>query len=218
MTSKLQLAQQIIRILSGGTPSRDSEFSEGHIMMAVSQAFAYAVKTNLFQNKAEGEYDVSGGFIYSFEGDGSGVPIQFDKNKELYYCEMPASVISLPNEIGISSVSFMHDLQNSFVRVPYNFMSLTKGREIRGLQNQKPYYLENDSKGGGRLYFPTLNKTDIKEGKGMLLRLVAAIQDIDEDTPLNLDAAIQAEIVQSVVKLYSIENSIPKDVVNDSKP
>ena len=68
VTSKYKLAEQALRIISGGTPTNDAQVTMQEVMIGVSQAFGSVVRNNYFEGKAIGEPMVNGNFVYTFEG------------------------------------------------------------------------------------------------------------------------------------------------------
>lgn len=205
MTSKMKLAEQVQRMLSGGTPSRDTEVSIQELIVAVSQMFAQAVKLNLYGNKREGESDVDGAFIYTFDC----VPVKKDDKKNLYYSILPSPTIALPNDASISMVSLMQDQENAFIRVPNNFLQATRGLPTATLENQMGFWRENS-----RIYYTNMAASD--EITEVLLKLVAGVDGIGDDDLIDIPLDIQADIVQRVFQMYAIQQQAPKDELNNS--
>lgn len=192
-------------MLSGGTTSRDTEVSIQELIVAVSQVFAQAVKMNLFGNKREGESDVDGAFIYTFDC----VPVKKDEKKNLFYSILPSPTISLPNDASISMVSLMQDQENAFVRVPNNFLQATRGLPTSSLEGQMGYWRENN-----RIYYTNMAASD--EISEVLLKLVAGLDGIGDDDLIDMPLDIQAEVVQRVFQMYAPQQQIPKDELNNS--
>lgn len=202
--TKRQLAEQAQRIILGGTQTADREVFIQELLLAVNQAFANAVKLSLFNNKREGENDVNGSFIYSFDD----VPVSFDNNKKLYYSELPATYIDLPTDLGVAMVSLMEGQNDAFVRVPQNFLSLTRGLQSGSLLGRSPFWVENT-----RLYFPSIKSSD--NITKVLVKLIAGIDSIDDDQNVGIPLDIQDQIVRTVVQMYMVEQTNAKDELND---
>jgi len=143
-TNKYRLAEQVQRMLNGGTPSRDNQISIREIIIGVEQIYAQAVRLNLLNNKREGEFEADGSFIFPFEC----IPVKKDSRKNLFYSILPASKVALPSDAGIVSVSYMKDQTNAFTRVPNNWLMLTKGLPMANLEGQTGFWVE-----GNRIYY-----------------------------------------------------------------
>lgn len=207
-TTLYKIAEQVQRMISGGQPSADTAVKIQELIIAVQQSFASAVKANLFQNKAEGEYDINGAFIYSFDN----VPVYYDTNKQLYYSEMPSTYVALPNEMGIVQVSSMQSQFKAFVRVNPNFLTQSYGLKIAGLLGNKGYWAENN-----KLYFVNMDK--LNANANVLIKLVVALDSIDPyEDEIGLPPEIQDLIINAVYQKYiNVEVSVPEDTINNNK-
>lgn len=204
-TSKAKIAEQIQRMLSGGTPSRDSQVTIQELIVAVSQMFAQAVKFNLFANKKEGESEVDGSFIYPFED----VPVKKDHHKDLYYSILPSPTITLPSGAGVYQISLMKDQENSFVLVPANFKALTKGLPMANIETNIGYWRE-----GNRVYYTNISAAD--EITEVLIKLIVGIDGIGDDDLIDIPLDIQADIIQKVFQMYTPQQQLPKDDLNNN--
>jgi hypothetical protein len=208
-TTKYKIAEQALRILNGGNPPRQSKVRIQELMVAVNQAFAKAVKLSMFQNFREGEKDVAGAFIYAFDN----TPVVFDENKKLYYADLPATYIDLPNEMGIGLVSMMQDQTNDFVRVPNNWLSLSRGLASGQLEGRKGYFAENN-----RLYLVNVDTItgECLLDEGLLVKLTVALDGIDDTTNIGVPPDIQDDIIKSVVQLYSVQEQNAQNPATDN--
>ena len=104
-TSKKQLAEQILRLLSAGNYTNDQEIDIRELILHVSQVLASVVRVRYFQNKAEGDDYINGSYIYTFKN----VEVKEDKDLNQFYAEIPASTMDLPNDAAIHFVGYMQD-------------------------------------------------------------------------------------------------------------
>lgn len=207
-TTLYKIAEQIQRMISGGQPTTDTAVKIQELIIAVQQSFAYAVKMNLFENRREGEYDVNGAFIFTFDD----VPVLYDTTKNLYYSELPTTYVALPNEMGIVQVSSMKSQFKGFVRVNPNFLSQSFGLKIAGLLGNKGYWAENN-----KLYYVNMDK--VNSNDKVLLKLVVGLDGIDpyEDV-IGLPPEIQDQIISAVYQKYiNVEVNVPEDTLNNNK-
>ena len=204
LTTKYKLAEQAQRILSGGTPTDDSQISLQELMIAVSQAFASVVRRNYFEGKAVGEPHVNGAFIYSFND----IVVNKDVNKSLYYSELPSTTVTLPYDMGVYQISRMKDQRSSFIPLQNGFSALFEGLKSFKLEGRIGYYLEN-----GRVYYENMdvkNKVDT-----VLMKLIAPIGSVSDEDDINIPDDMQLEIVTMAIQIYATEQQIPHDEQSD---
>lgn len=207
-TTLYRIAEQAQRRLAGGQPTSDTAVKIQELIIAAQQAFAQIVKINLFENRRNGEYDVNGSFIYSFDD----VPVLFDTQKDLYYSELPSTYIALPNEMGIVHVSSMKSQFKGFVRVNPNFLAQSYGLKISGLLGNKGYWAENN-----KIYYVNMDK--LNANNNVLLKLVVGLDSIDPyEDEIGISPEIQDQIVESIYQKYVVaEVQIPEDTINNQK-
>jgi hypothetical protein len=205
-TTKFSLAEQCLRILSGGDVSKDSEIQIREVMLAVSQARDFLVRQELWQLLALGEVDISGEYITSFED----VAVKKDVNKNLFYSDIPAEYINLPRDTGVYQISLMQDQFNSFVPVSASFLSMYRGLAAQNLNGRKGYFVEK-----GKVYYTGLESSDNVEK--VLIKLVVASSEIDEDDVFPIPADKELEVIRMAVQMYSMEKQIPNDQLNDNQ-
>ena len=105
--TKKMLAEQVLRIIQGGSIRDDAEIDIREIMLSVEQERDRLIKQELFQSMQMGEYNINGSFISSYK-----VPVKEEEDTGLFYSEVPVTPISLPNDMGLFQVSFMKDQIN----------------------------------------------------------------------------------------------------------
>ena len=196
------IAEQAQRIIKGGSITDDVEVTTDELEVYVDQAFGQLMYQNYFENKMEGEMPVNGSFIYSFIQD-----VKCDTVRDKYYVDIPSTYVNLPNNIGIFHVSSPKDESMTYVPVPTNFYSMTRGLLIGDLEGEKGYYIENT-----RLWL--VNIEDDEKPNSLLMKLVGGIQsdDVDVDIPLN----IQAQLVNMTVQLFITQQQSQKDIQSDN--
>ncbi len=203
MATKYQIAEICSRRINAGFSSPNSTIGMQELIIAVNQAFGTVVKNSWFQNKNEGVSEINGAFIYSFKNQ----PILYDNDLTQYYSVLPSSYIDLPHEIGVQQVSLMQtgnktQNQSAMVRVFNGFNSLSRGLALESLQTRKAFYVEGNS-----IIYMGLSESDAQ--LKTLIKLAVSLENIDEDTQINLAPEIQAEIIEMVVAKYMVEKQIP---------
>lgn len=187
MATKLKLAQQMQMIL-GYKPSIQE------CMLATNQAYAYVVRTNWWTNKNQGENDINGNFIYAFDDN----DILLDSSKDLYYSIIPSTFLgNIPHEMGIPHVSYMQSLTKPFIRLTNGMPALFQGLQSSNFDGYDNFYVENN-----RIYLPSIDTSTSCTAK-LLIKLVVALEGLDEQTEISIPPDLQYDIVNLAVKMYS---------------
>lgn len=186
--TKLRLAEQI-RLLLGNKPSYQE------LMLIVNQAFAQVVMSNWWSNRNQGELDtINGNFIYAFDDN----DIILDIKKKLYYSVLPSSFLgNIPHEMGIPFVGYMESLDKQFIRLSNGMPALFQGLQSSNFDGYDTFFVEND-----KVYLPSIN-TSTACDKKLLIKLVVALDGIDEQTNISIPPDIEYAIINLSVQLYS---------------
>jgi hypothetical protein len=210
---KYTLAEQVIRILHGGNPSDDSRMDVREVALFVEQAFSSILRRRLFENKEQSNQEVNGSYIYTFKN----VEVLEDEDLKLYYSELPATAVDMPNEIGMQYVGYMQDQKNPFIKVSHTFCALFKGSMAGKLQGNVGYYVEGD-----RVYY--INWDQGTETCKVLIKMVVSSLEGDGNDAFAIDNCnqfyipidMQEEIVMKAVQLYKLHKDIKQDITNDN--
>jgi hypothetical protein len=205
MTSKFRISEQSRRIILGGNPSANDSPLPQELMVFVEQALAYVVKKNLYQNMAQGENDIDGSLVFTFKD----VSVAIDTDLDMYYSELPAPFISLPNERGVKLISSMKSQRTPFVRIPNGSLGLFSGLQSDSMDGHNTFFID-----GSRVYFPKMDVTNANEN--VLIKLVCSLGGIDDFEELSIPPDIELEIVQMTVQTYTLERQNPHDNTNDN--
>ncbi len=206
MTSKYKIAEQIQRILAGGTPTRDRQVTIQELMISVTQELGTAVKQSWFAGRQDGVSEINGTFIYSFNN----VAVQKDTDTDIYYSTLPASFIDLPNEMGVHSISLMKSQSKPFTRLANGYNFMFEGLQAnRVLSEQQTFYIQND-----KAWYPNMEASD--SVSNVLMKLAVSLDGIDQDADINISPEIQSQIITAVVQKYGVEQTVPKDIKNDN--
>ena len=187
MPTKRKLAEQV-RLALGNKPTMQE------CILATNQAYGYVVRTNWWTSKNEGLTDVNGNFIYAFDNN----DILKDTNKNLYYSIIPSSFLgNIPHEMGIPHVSYQHSYNKPFIRLTNGQPALFRGLQSENMEGNDTFFVEND-----KIYLPTI---DIKVSctAKLLIKLVVALEGIDDETNILIPPDLQWEIVNMAISLYS---------------
>ena len=212
-TSKYVLAEQVIRILKGGTPNDDVNIDVREVAMYIEQAFSNIVRSRLFSDKHSDVEWLNGSYLYTFKN----VEVVKDDDLDMYYSLLPATAIDLPNDTGVQYVGYMKNQKEAIRPVPPNFQSLFSGLAAFNLEGAAGYYVE-----GNKIYYVNWDGA-LDACKVLIKMMVSASSDeeshafaIDECNFTSIPLDMQEEIIRRTVEIYRIEVSVPKDITNDN--
>lgn len=204
MTTKFQLAEQILRVLNGGDVSRDSSITYQEVALAVSQARDKFVREDIWARKAVGDDSINAEYLSRYCLD-----LECDLKTDEYYVTLPARPINLERNKGVYRVSYIGDQSNSFVPGSTGALSLYTGLDAEVPSGRKVYYVEED-----KIYFTGVKK---KDGlKQILVVMIASSSEIDDEDPFPVPADKELDIVDFVIRLYAPQKAQPEDVINDN--
>jgi hypothetical protein len=140
------LAEQVLRLFSGGDASDDSGWDLREIELLVAQAHAMLVRNEYFTNlKTEGQHSVGAEHYTTFVK----VPVVFDTERKEDYTLLPAQFISIPGNKGIHQVA-QYGKPGALPILPVNpgMASMLEGTRAGGMNGRLMYYPE-----GNRIFF-----------------------------------------------------------------
>lgn len=185
MATKRRIAEQAKRVLGLDIPIQE-------LILFASQAYAFVVKKNWWTNKNQGENDINGSFIYSFDD----IDISFDSNKNLYYATIPSSFLGdIPHEMGIPHVSYSESYNKPFIRLSNGQPALFRNLQSSLMGGNDTFFVENT-----RVYLPDMK--EVNEDKKLLIKLVIGLQGVDVDEEIAIPPDIELEIINMTVQLY----------------
>lgn len=204
MDTKAKIAQQIVRILAGGDGNNRWDVRE--IMYAVDQTRDYLAKINYYERMKGGERDVDPTWLSPFEN----IAVVHDAAKNLWYAELPAIPISLPNNAGLNFVGLMEALFDPMIPLRNNDPWALKesGTNIVDLLGNVGYFQE-----GNRIYLVGQNGA-----ANLLIKMVANSSAIGESDFYPCSPDIVTQIVDKVVSLYAQASQKAIDITDNKVP
>lgn len=200
MLTKKGYAEQLVDLLYPNV-TEDSKLDEQVAQLAVSQARDSYVLSAVLSNKQETNI-VFGNWVSSFYK----VPISYDKNRCEYYSELPARVLSLPNNGGVQRVFFKGRMKDEMIPVPVGFKSMFKDQLSYSLEGEWGYYLLQN-----KIYY----LQDMKENDTVSMDLVVSAEDLDENDYFPVDTSATQQILRTALEIYQLQKGIPQDITTD---
>lgn len=199
-----QLAEQAHRILAGKHPMDDFTLTVEEMMLSVDQLFAEIVKQSYYENKQnEDDFFLSGVYLYPFVLD-----VKDDEVRKKPFVVLPTTFADLPGNLGIQYVGFA-DESDSFPVVPSNFLSMSRGLIVSGLEGRIGCFSE-----GNRIYL--INTQTYNKPEQLLVKIACGTMG-SLDYPVEIPLNAQNFLIDALVKRYSMTLQVPKDEINDNK-
>ena len=204
-TTKLQIAEQILRLINSGDVTSDNDIDIREIILAVEQERDRLVRLRLFESLQMGEMIVAGDVISSFDN----VLIKKDSVKDMLYSDLPGNPLSLPNDYGVWQVSYQKNQKSSFIRMPNGSMGLYNGLPSSALGGRDGFFVE-----GNKIYY----NDSVSDccGNTILLKMVLNSGSISNNVSFPIPADVQSEVIKNVTQLFSIQKQFPHDEQNDN--
>ena len=192
-----KLAQEIIRLESGGDRSNDSQLSEGYVMLMVRQASNKFLKNMIFENYSDDDRSTLPLMVVRYEVDTAGT----SPNK---YITLPDFYVHLPFNKGLRGVALVEDPTNE--GIPRHNPGVSRNLPCADLgPDEFSYYTE-----GSKVYFDD----NFDYGKVLLKLVVASPDSITDDAFLPIYPEHQADLILMVRQM--IANRPPQDKVLDN--
>ena len=202
------LSQQIIRVISGGDQSKDSQLDVREVALYVGQTIEELIKDDMLSDYKSGikigDPHIPSNYIATFRN----LPVVGDEETHQWYVDIPSSYLSLPNNMGIYQVSGMKNIRKPYIISDSGSIGIYDGLPASYLEGRVECYVE-----GLKLYF---NCNARKKGitEVMLKIITGAPSNLGMNDPLPLSPSEAKKIVQEGVILFSSRGI--QDKLNDN--
>jgi len=196
MSTKKQIAEQAIRIISGGHLKPDRTVGIREVMLHLDQLRDARCALDTMNNVKEGNYAVGEDYLSIITGTvTSGI------------VTLPSPVLDLKWGLGLYQVSPTSDLEEAYGIIPAGQLAMMKGTVA----------LERASKGycfliAGVVYFKNVIDTT-----AVTLWYVPTSKDIAEDADYPVPPDVEAELLQQLVQMFGIQKEAPHDEIEDGQ-
>jgi len=197
MITLQKVAQEIIRLESGGDPSNDSQLSEAYVILMVRQASNKFLKNMILENLSEDDRSTLPLMVVRYEVDVFGE----SPNK---YITLPDFYIHLPFNKGLRGLALVEDPTNE--GIPRHNPGVSRNLPCADLDpKQFSYYTE-----GLKVYLDD----HFEYGKVLLKLVVASPDTIAITDSLPIYPEHQADLILMVRQMLA--NRPPQDKVLDN--
>lgn len=197
------LAEQLLRLFSGGDSNDDTQWDLREIELLVSQAHSALVYTTYFQNiKEEDSHAVNSEHYLTF----TALPLVFDSVRKESYVLLPEQYLSLPSNKGINQVTQTGKIGVlPILPLKPGMSTMLIGTRAEGMNGRYSYYPEGD-----RVYFK--DPLDPKCSLPFTNVNVRLIRPSGKSLTLGQELAVMAEVTKIMAQRR------PQDKVNDNNP
>lgn len=202
--TKRQISDLVADLEAGGDPTVDSKFHRDNIQALTEVVRNTLIELDYNQRRNEGQFDINGDFIKPFPNQ----EVLFDSDRDEYYTVMPSKYASLPNNRGIRMVSQMKNQKNEFIKLNAGSQFVFCELEAGSLNGRTGYYPE-----GERIYYQNIDGVHVKK---VLIKLVPALDSLDEDEVIPIPAGLEKNLIDGVREMLAETKITPQDKINDS--
>lgn len=193
MSSKKQIAEQVLRILAGGTPRKDFPIDIREVMYAVEQERDSMIHQYLVSAFTGGDYHVAGHFITKE----SALTINTNATTSERFVNLSYTPLTLHDDRGIHEVLGLNGGQlTPVVRVPNGSSSLYFGLQGGGNFGADAYELE------GKIL--NIHEAVLNSLQSINVSYIAATRDLSQDINMPMPAELESKLVKSLVQLFGI--------------
>jgi hypothetical protein len=202
MATKKSLAEQVMRVVSGGHLKPDRTIDIREVMLYIDQLRDEAARVSVYNNLREGRYEVDPSFLTEYEN----VAIALDTSTELYYSTLTARPLGLPHGLGLYSVSPQTNLVGTF--------KIIRNGSI-GIYGEMPSFDTELNTWcwwiGDKLYYKNLDPTLTD----VYIQMVATSSSLTESDDFPMPPDIESLVIQNAVKMFGVMQQVPHDEIED---
>lgn len=206
--TKKELAYKIIHSLEGGKfKVSESRYDVRYVMRFIEDAYGYMIKNSFFDGKRYSDrYDtIPEEFISTFED----VDIKKNDNRDVYYSKLPGRIISIYEDRGLKSISWMQD-DKPFIRVSPGSSGAWGSLESSALHGNIGYWVE-----GNNIIYKNMDNVDTDKDK-VLVRMLSGIETLKDDDTIPMPIDYEYEITMMVKDLLQGKKTVEEDTTNDN--
>jgi len=196
MSTKKQIAEQCIRIISGGHLKPDRTVDIREVMLHLDQLRDARCRIDTMNNVKQGNYAVSEDYLTIVTDTVTTGAVT-----------LPQPILDLEWGLGLYQVGPSSDLEEAYGIVQAGHMALMKGTAA----------LERASKGycwlvAGVVYFKNVIDTT-----AVTIWYVPSSKSIAEDADYPVPPDVEAELLQQLVQMFGVQKEAPHDEIEDGQ-
>ncbi len=204
MTKRLQLAEQVIRILKGYKPTDDRNIDIREVALAIDQRRDQAIKQLVYENlNIESEGWVLGEWLTVYCKVAG-----YDDKRKLHMLDLDYDVFSMPHGKGVWYIGYADGEEDAFIPLNNGYASLLRGsKSMQAIEGVSPtYFIE-----GSKVFIKGIASCDACE---LLVKQVAVSGSLGDDDDYAIPSGFEFQIVSDVLRLYGVQIA-PDEINND---
>lgn len=188
--TKEQFTALAISYLAGGTAPSDirghyhPQIIEKYIELAYGEIL-YGVNANAIDYRDFGQLD---SYVKAYKN----VAVQYDAERDEHYSLLPASVVQLPKNRGIRSISPSQDQRQKFWYSDNNTDDVYSELEVGKIINRVRYYVENN-----KVYYRNYDHNFT----GLLFKLIVPFSEFADEDNIAIPAQQNMQVFNMIVSL-----------------
>lgn len=201
-TTKATIAEQAMRILSGGHLKPDRNIDIREVMMYLDELRDEAAKLSFYSTLKNGMYEIDAEYLSYFPN----VAVAHDNVKDVDYITLPASRISLPKDMGLYLITPMQNQAGAFIPIAQGQQWMYKNTATIKNETNTFYYPV-----GNIVNFINLDPA-VSE---VLVTMLASSKSLSQDATFPIPPDMEKAMVDALVERFAAQKQIPHDEVED---
>ena len=202
MASKKQIAEQALRIISGGHLKPDRTIDIREVMLHLDQLRDAVVVESTMNNIKNGNYSIDDDYL-SFDAS---IAVQAAGANGLQFITITGNLISLPIGLGLYQITPVDDMEDAYDIVQPGAVAMHSGSQA--LERSLNTYCWNI---GNTVYFK-----NVQSGVTVVTVLAAiSSKDIAETADYPVPPDVEARLLQGLVSTFGVEQQAPHDERED---
>lgn len=201
---RLQLAEQVIRILKGYKPTDDRNIDIREVAIAIDQRRDQSLRQFAYENvQTDGEGWVLSDWLTTYCKDAT-----YDDKRKLHRLELSYEVFSMPHNKGVWYIGFADGEEDAFTPLMNGYSSLLRGsKSMQAIEAvNKTYFVE-----GKNVFIKGL---DCDKSCELLIKQVAVSGSLGDDDYYAVPSGFEFQIISDVLRLYGVQVA-PDEINND---
>jgi hypothetical protein len=201
MATKKQIAEQAIRILSGGHLKPDRTIDIREVMLNLDQIRDARVRLDVLNSVKDGSYTVDSDYLSFYS------PVLVDTTTEgVRSCTMPASTVSLYGGLEIYQVTPVNDLESPFIILQPGEVGMMSGSSALEHEDKVFCY-----KIGEQMFFKNLDALVLS----VSMLIAVSGKEIAEDDEYPVPPDVEDDLLKQLIQMFGIQVQVPHDELED---
>ena len=192
-TTRYKIAEQVLSLLKGGSPSVASSVRMPAVMEAVGQAVNKLLKTDYYTTHIGGDEIIPNGYVVGVYEN-----VSVEKHRGVSRSPLPAFPVKLINNVGLFQINKPGCPNDPFIPIPTGNVALIRSEPmISDLFDQIGYY----QSGMHAIYTKDLQAKGI--GKVDMMLVVMDVGSYSDHQPLPIPADMEFDAIRVTYEIFT---------------